>query len=431
MISYFNYEDLSITVRADGSVIFNKDLIYRKMSRSFTIPSWIERDVNDILDNNIFAGVRDVETIRKIVNSKVVELNNTLIPIARANNVKNSELSRYFDFDKYFTPDDITLVAIGHTSIYSEQLTENVHIDVNRVFQKLESKGFQFTKKEKEGLSTLLEERIKELDNNYSLWNIIDRERLEIMHEEITAELAKTVNEYLIELYSPLLMRYMLDNRASNPYFYINTEERKIEYDKDRVIYLLDAMGYDSIGRESELLLYIDRQVKEVSEQLSIVNNEEINDDTSITLTLAVNISILNRLKFVSDNSIPLKEAVNLIYPEVLTSQLELEQIYVDGCANMMNYDEILNDLHDISGVPKYELEGYVKEILEEMSSTFKSMKESNATIDVIYQGMTKTYMHILGIISNKAKRKFSHVKNHPYKSTNPFNMLNWSNNSY
>ncbi len=426
MVKYFNYNDLAISLLPDGNVVFNKDFIYRKMSSSFVMPTWIQSDVERILDNKVFRGITDVADIRKIVNSKVVELNNVLVPIARANNIKNSEISKYINFDNFFEPDDIVMIATGPFNI-DAGFFDNVMIDVDRVLKKLEYKGFIISEDEKGNLIDALDRKLTVLGEKYSYWNLLNTERVEKIQEEVKYELSKDINKYLLEISTPLMMRYLLDNIAMEPYFRYDDETNSIEYDEERVFYLLDALGYVVFSNKDSIRRYLNMHINEVQREIGDIDKSNIEEETISNLSLIINLSILNRIKFISDNNIPFEVAEGIIYPDVLTSQLELETVYVDRCSEMLVYDGILEDLHLSTGVPVSDIHGYVPEMLDEVSNAFKLTKETGAHIEILYRSVVNTYMDMLERTTRRIKRDFSNIKSYPNNTNYANIMMNWT----
>lgn len=416
MNTYFNYDDLSITMKPTGAIVFNKELIYRKMSKSFVMPQWIKTDIELILDDDVFRDVSDVFTIQKIINTKVIELNNVLVPVARANKLKNSNIGKYINFDNYFKADDIVITSSGFKP-QNNSITETMFIDLERVYKNLGAKGFILEDNEKDQLINILNDKLVAMDKDFSLWNIIDNERVEELVTLVKERLVKYINEYLLSISTPIMLRYMLDNVAVSPYFTFDNGTKSIVYDEKRVFNLLDAMGYHIKGNESKLRDYINIHKSETEEEVAGMNLSDVEEDVVNNLSLYVNLSILNRIKFVSDNSIPIATADGLRYPEVITSQLELETLYVERCVEMLSYDNILEDLSKETGLPKYKVDTEVDSILEEVETTFKLLKQSGAHVDKIYEGVCDAYDSMLKSASSKAKRKFTQIKTNTYNT--------------
>lgn len=412
MYTYFNYEDLSITLLPNGSITFNKELIYRKMSKRFVMPQWIKQDLDKILDDSIFQGVVNVNEAHKIVNSKVVELNNKLVPLARSKAIKNSALAELIDFTKLYSGMDIALL-IPYIDVTKGSFASSVLVDIERVFLKLEHVGLVLNESERTAMKERVFDLMEKLDKEYSNWQVVNNERISAALDEIRTQIVIVINSYLLDISSDVSLRYMLDTQGLTPYFVYNHGDDGISYDKERIYYLMSAMGYSiDFGGDSEVDAYIAQHVSEMEEELIAVENMELDKDTLSNISITINLSLLNRLKFVSDNNIPFELAKGLRYPEVLVSQLELEGAYVDTFAEMMTYDNILNDLNSTSGIPKAECHEYVTEIINELKDIFKSVKEANESIEVIYKCVYRSYDNLIDVKSKSLRKKFTRPTN-------------------
>lgn len=395
MINFIKIDDISVSMNFQGEFKFDKRGVKNILTKNYVRFYTVEDEINDILDDEILEDVTNAEELQEVLMKVVERLNEKFVPIMRHKRYSESYIPNYLDLTKFVHKDDIVIYRrrISQGKDKDEYLTLEANLDM--VFRNINQHKLSLKPEERDKIISDIEGQIVKKYNKdfkgkvFDSWTDYNKE-VEMLKDDIYLKLIDS----LVEYNEPVVLNYMMDNRINHPYFAYSKEKQCVTYTKDRVLYLLDALGFEVVENDKVAITYLE----EVCERQTNILKKEygeaiIHDDMLLTnASLITNMVILNNIVYAANNNIPLIEAINYEAPEQLLSQIEVEQVYIDRCAEMMDFDYVLDDLSNIVTAPKSSIVNHVHDIIQTVKDIYKDLVDAENPYDNIYRSVVFMY---------------------------------------
>lgn len=395
MINFIKIDDISVVMNFQGEFKFDKRGVKNILTRNYVRFYTVEDEVNAILDDEILEDVTNTEELQEVLMKVVERLNEKFVPMMRHKRYSESYIPNYLDLTKFVHKDDIVIYRrrVSQGKNKDEYIVIEANLDM--VFRNINQHKLSLKPEERDKILSDVENQIVEKYNKdfkgkvFDSWTDYSKE-VESLKDEIYAKLVSS----LVEYNEPVVLNYMMDNRINYPYFAYSEEKQCIVYTKDRVLYLLDALGFEVIEDDKVAITYLEEVCERQTNILKKEYGEAIMHDDMLlkNVSLIANIVILNNIVYAANNNIPLIKAIEYEAPEQLLSQIEIEQVYIDRCAEMMDFDYVLEDLSNIVSAPKSSIGNHVHDIINAVKGTYKDLVDNENPYDNIYRAVVFMY---------------------------------------
>lgn len=396
MINFIKMDDITVYMDFQGNFKFDKRGVKNILTKNYVRYYTVEDDVDEILDDELLEAVVQVYDLHAIIMSVVEQLNEKFVPMMRHKRYSESYIPNYLDLTKFVNKDDIVIyrrrISQGKTA-KDDVIVVEANLDL--VFRNIERHKLSLKPEEKETILSDIEDEIVDAFNKGFRGKIFDswveyNKETEKLKDQVYAKLIDSIVSYN----EPVVLNYMVDNRVNHPYFAYDKAEQRVVYTTERVLHLLDALGFEVVENDPVAIKYLDETCERQTNTLKKEFGEVIIDDDMLitNATLMTNMVILNNIVYAANNNIPLDKAIDYEAPEQLLSQIEIEQVYIDRCAEMMDFDYVLEDLSNAVTAPKSSLTDHVHDIINTVKELYKDLVDAENAYDNIYRAVTFTY---------------------------------------